>query len=309
MNRNFKQRAYHHDYHRAGIYMVTMVVSGRAPILGSLVCGDRPKIIPSDLGWRIKLQESKKMHGVHRNVEVWKFCLMPDHVHMIIRVKTDFPQGMHLGDVIRGFKTGCNRLYWELGGRKGQGLFETGYNDRLLKYYEHLKVWKNYLDDNPRRLYIKRQHPEFFRSIHDVQILDRSCQIIGNRFLLDNPDKEAVIVRSHFSEEKFKECMEGWLACCERGGVLVGFWISEREKLVMKEAMEQGFPVIRIRDEGFGDYYKPAGSAFDACAAGQLLQISALPHNSPRPVFSRAFCWEMNRFAERIAATPSLTFS
>lgn len=284
--------------------MITMVVKNRVPLLGSLVYDDSPKVIPSDLGWRIRLQESKKMHGVHRNVEVWKCCIMPDHIHMIVRVTEDFDDDMHLGNVVRGFKTGCNQLYWELGGACGSGLFEKGYNDRLLKFYGHLKVWKNYLDDNPRRLYIKRTHPEYFRSLHDVMILGRSCQIIGNRFLLDNPDKEAVIVRSHYTEEEFNQCLNQWLHCGERGGVLVGFWVSKREKLVMKEAMERGFPIIRIREEGFSDYYKPAGTAFDACASGQQLQISAIPYNAPKPDFSRAFCWSMNRFAELIAATP-----
>lgn len=42
----------------------------------------------------------------------------------------------------------------------GKGLFELGYNDKLLLHEGQLKGWKKYLDDNPRRLMVKRMNPE-----------------------------------------------------------------------------------------------------------------------------------------------------
>ena len=39
---------------------------------------------------------------------------MPDHIHMIIRVKDNMPPGKTLGNVVRGFKTGCSRAWWKL---------------------------------------------------------------------------------------------------------------------------------------------------------------------------------------------------
>ena len=39
---------------------------------------------------------------------------MPDHVHLLLAVKEQLPQGKHLGSIVRGFKTGCTRAWWKL---------------------------------------------------------------------------------------------------------------------------------------------------------------------------------------------------
>ena len=44
--------------------------------------------------------------------EVWRICIMPDHIHLLIRVKESLPEGKHLGTIVRGFKTGCTRAWW-----------------------------------------------------------------------------------------------------------------------------------------------------------------------------------------------------
>ena len=49
-----------------------------------------------------------------------------------------------------------------------------------------LENWKRYLDDNPRRLAIKRQHPDFFTIIQNINIGEWSCQAVGNSFLLSD---------------------------------------------------------------------------------------------------------------------------
>ena len=47
-------------------------------------------------------------------VEVWKVALIPDHIHLLINVKEKLPAGKHLGNIVRGFKTGCTRAWWRL---------------------------------------------------------------------------------------------------------------------------------------------------------------------------------------------------
>ena len=84
---NMKRRKPWHDYHRKGTYMLTLVVDGRLPVLGS--------------------------PHFYKMVEVWKVCIMPDHIHMIVRVKEDLPDGKHLGQVVAGFKGGCSRAWWK----------------------------------------------------------------------------------------------------------------------------------------------------------------------------------------------------
>jgi hypothetical protein len=347
-----------HDYRAKGLYMLTMVVTGRAPLLGRLVgdglaprgSADAARVEMSALGKAIYEREVLKISAYYPMVEVWKLCVMPDHIHMIVQVKEDLPEGKHLGQIVRGFKTGCSRAWWALldkaneapcGKPQGTGaatvlaaassvaasapsasspsasapvpagfpagyrpvLFEPGYNDKILLHDGQLENWKHYLDDNPRRLAIKRQCPNYFLVIHHVRIGDFDCHLVGNRFLLDIPEKAAVIVHKAYTDLDFENYRRQWLAIGEAGGVLVGTSIAPREKIVMQEAFERGYRIILLRPEGFPPLYKPSGRAFDASSDGRLLQISPWEYQMSKFTVAREQCLQLNRLAELLANT------
>ena len=116
------RRANWQDYEDAAIYMVTIVIDGRTPLLGTLTgnfraprgTADFPHLVPSPLGRLILEQELPKIHTFYPQVEVWKATLMPDHLHLLLRVNATLPRGRQLGDVISGFKGGCSRAWWAL---------------------------------------------------------------------------------------------------------------------------------------------------------------------------------------------------
>ena len=116
------RRMNNHDYHEAGIYLITMSVEGRECVFGEIVgnirarkdSDDFPHIKPSKLGEQILSTEIKKISKFYPMVEVWRFCLMPDHIHMIIRVKSTLPKGKHLGHAIGAFKGGISRAWWQI---------------------------------------------------------------------------------------------------------------------------------------------------------------------------------------------------
>ena len=354
---SMKRRSPWHDYHGRGTYMLTLVVEGRMALLGRLEGrvdarpgdGDAPKVMLSELGTAIVTEEIPKINRYYPQVEVWKVCIMPDHVHLIVRVKEDLrgDQAMEslgteakggqtsaetmenaaaltsqekadsmgmtakrgkemdsLGMVVKGFKLGCNRAYRRIYGMKkmtGKGLFELGYNDKLLLHEGQLKRWKKYLDDNPRRLMVKRMNPELFTVMLNKVVAGRRCQMVGNCFLLDIPDKVAVIVHRRYSEEDLYRLRKEWLACGERGGVLVSAAISIKEKEVLREAMNRGYRIVLLRENGFPRLYKPCGESFDACSEGLLLQISPWEYHMEKKTITREECLELNEMAERIA--------
>ena len=116
------RRANWQDYEDAAIYMVTIVIDGRTPLLGTLTgnfrvprgTADFPHLVPSPLGRLILEQELPKIHTFYPQVEVWKATLMPDHLHLLLRVNATLPRGRQLGDIISGFKGGCSRAWWAL---------------------------------------------------------------------------------------------------------------------------------------------------------------------------------------------------
>lgn len=334
---SMKRRSLWHDYYRKGTYILTLVVEDRVPLFGVLKgkadvplgSPDAPRVEYSELGNTILRDEIGKINKCYPQVEAWKVCIMPDHIHMIVRVKEDLPEKKHLGSVVRGFKTGCSRAWWRqnpLPSGKAEGtvasmanggevsvpsvspeghrsvLFEKGYNDKILMHEGQLDNWKAYLDDNPRRLLLKRQNPQLFTVLYGMEVAGHSCQIVGNRFLLDIPDKMAVIVHRRYTNEENARLREEWLACGERGGVLVSAAISPKEKDVLREAMNRGYRIILLCENGFPKFYKPSGEAFDACSAGLLLQISPWGYHMEKQTISRAQCLELNAMAEKIAS-------
>ena len=309
---SMKRRSPWHNYHRIGTYMLTLVVEGRVPLFGEVKgradaakgTADAPRIEFSELGNTIFREEICKISRFYPQLEVWKVCIMPDHIHMIVRVKEDLPQDKHLGKVMAGFKSGCNNAYWRIFGMNEpprKGLFEEGYNDKILMHEGQLDNWKDYLDDNPRRLLLKRQNPRLFTVLDDMELAGHRCQIVGNRFLLDIPDKMAVIVHRRYTDEENARLREEWLACGERGGVLVSAAISPKEKEVLREAMNRGYRIVLLRENGFPKLYKPSGEAFNACSEGLLLQISPWEYHMEKKTITRAQCLELNTMAERIA--------
>ena len=305
---SMKRRPSWHNYSRKGTYMLTLVVKERMTLLGTLKGCLEGKVAPyvelSALGSAIVQEEQKKIHHYYPQVEVWKLCIMPDHLHMIVRVNEDMGEGKHLGKVIAGFKSGCNNAYWKLfkmNKPPRNGLFEEGYCDKILLHEGQLENWKHYLDDNPRRLMMKRQNPELFTVLTGMEIAGEQCQMVGNRFLLNIPDRMAVIVHRRYTDEENARLREEWLTCGERGGVLVSAAISPKEKEILREAMNRGYNIILLRENGFPKLYKPSGEAFDACARGVLLQISPWEFHQEKRMVTRAQCLHLNAMAERIA--------
>ena len=117
---NQHRRSYWHDYYQKGLYMVTMVIEGRKRLFGSIVgtakgrpgTSEAPHIKLSELGREVLEQEVPKISRYYPMVEVWRVAMMPDHIHLLLRVREPLPSGKHLGMVVRGFKTGCSRAWW-----------------------------------------------------------------------------------------------------------------------------------------------------------------------------------------------------
>ena len=294
-----------HDYYGRCIYMVTLVVNGRQPLLGTIK-GDGEKtpakMLLSDLGNAV----SQALRGLPRfypALQIWNHQVMPDHLHAIFFVQEPIP--MHFGKIVNGFKTACNKA---LRGLKEQGkvktglmsLWEPGYNDRILDHEGQLQRMKNYIADNPRRWAIKRNNPELFRVRHNVEAGGQLFAAQGNVFLLDAPWLVAVKCNRSLSEDEIARECERYLSLAQEGAVLVSPSISAGEKAVMRAAFDQGFPLIFLQENGFAPLAKPGGRRFDACAQGRLLVLAPWEHHNDRRTIKRGQCLTLNEMAEAI---------
>ena len=219
-----------------------------------------------------------------------------------------------LGKALLGFKQGCNKAYRELvpsvqsvavlqqqTKRRSHGLlFARGFNDKLLLREGQLQRWLHYLQDNPRRLLMKREHPDLFRVQRGVMIGTHQCSAIGNRFLLQRPVRLQVQCSRSLTEEQIAEKQAWWLEQARAGAVLVSPCISKGEKQVMRAAFEEGLPLIVLQENGFTDLAKPGGRRMEACASGQLLLLAPWEHHNERLTIRREQCLALNALAKKI---------
>ena len=319
--------------------MITLEVEGRRQVFGRLVgdafapvgSADEPRIELSPLGTAVQ-SEWMGIHNYYPQVDVMAVQMMPDHMHGILFVKEKLP--VHLGQVISGFKAGCRKaektLKWaaakpqpaEKGAQPAeegahpfqqaaalplQGgiqpyspLFAKGYNDLILRSYDELPVWQNYLRDNPRRLLMKRANPDRLYPFFGWRIGTHEYSGIGNRTLLSSPRRLAVRVSRRLNEQEVKSTIHRYLQEARNGAVLVSPSISPGEKRVMRAAFNEGLPTIVIMENGFTPMSKPHGEQFYACAKGHLLMLSPWAHHNEKVKLSGEMCRQMNLMALEI---------
>ena len=297
---SMKRRMVDHDYHGRGIYMITLCVEKRIPRLEALCgpdcCHSQPWVSLSSLGKRVEA-EWLGIPRYYPQIKVLALTVMPDHLHGILFVTDSLP--VHLGKVINGFKAGCNRAAKEMG--QPVPLWETGYTDGILRGKGQLDRWKAYLNDNPRRLWVKRQHHDFFTVSHHLTIAGTTVAAMGNHQLLQHPSILQVYCSRRLNDEEI--ALEGDKLLTQ-GAVLVSPAVSRGEKAIINRALEAGVPVILISDNGFSEMAKPGGKLFDACAAGKLLLISQNEHHNDYQPLTRERCHDMNALARAIARQP-----
>lgn len=218
----------------------------------------------------------------------------------------------------RGFKIGCNRAVRRLSARAeavpqptattvtakqlSLPLWEQGYHDRILRNKGQLQNMINYVHDNPRRLWIKRQHPDFFTSHSQQTIAGTAATTIGNLFLLNFPLKVQVQCSRKLTEAQIEDKWKEILDLAELGYVIVTPGISPGEKTIMTRAIDAGYPIIMPTKRKYTSKEKPQGKLFDACANGNLLLVSPQLKDTQKEL-TGAQCWELNDLARAICGT------
>ena len=332
------RRMVDHDYTGRQMYMVTMVTEGRRPLFGKVVgrsdglagTPDEPRCQLSELGEAV-VERWMATEQFYPEIKVVALQMMPDHLHGILFVTKQMEA--HLGQAIKGFKTGCNKAYRRivlgevpsvatgsqqteqppqkrdrsLDDRQHGLLFAPGYNDRLLLRAGQLDTWLNYLRDNPRRLLMKREHPDLFRVQRNVKIAGLTFSAIGNLFLAQRPVRLQVQCSRRMTEADIEAYKQRMLAAARGGAVLVSPSISPGEKAVMRAAFNEGLPLIFLQENGFTDLAKPGGQRMEACSRGQLLILAPWEHHNERITISRGQCLNLNEMARKICEADTIS--
>ena len=311
------------------------------PLLGTLVIPQndpsQARVERTALGNAV-VDELYVMCRHYPAIRIFQFCLMPDHLHAVIRVTKVMDTSIR--NVLRGYWQGVKKLGRahilavtaaavsplavspELnsgttteGGPTPEGrtagggwafpIFTERPFIRPLSRRGQMQTMMHYVRMNPQRLATKRLMPGFFRVQKGIVIGDRSFDGVGNVALLHAEHYDVVHVRSiwvkaaeHGDNQDLRDYMNSRVLKARKGVVMVSPFISQQEKQVMQVLLNEQHPFIVLADNGFREYYKPSDAFFDACAAGRVLILSPWPYDAGKRHISRDECVALNNMAE-----------
>lgn len=176
------------NYHHSGTYHITLRTNAlfRQPlgqVIGDINKPDGDPAAPhtalSSIGKMVEEELLSSITAHYPMVEVLEHVIMPEHLHFILVVWKPLisanGRDTHLGQVIAGFKKGCNRHFWDITGMTvpdatiaGQGeptttttgrppLFEYGYVDVMPLDEGQLQQQREYIRHNPRNRLLRMQ--------------------------------------------------------------------------------------------------------------------------------------------------------
>ncbi len=251
----------------------------------------KPKVNLSLLGSLI-FRQLRQLPVDFPEARILQYAIMPDHVHFVIFITcaTDYK----LGKLIGRFTGNCTRA------NNLNPIFEEGFNDRIVRKKGQLDTLIKYVKNNPRRLLIRRRHPELFTSRHTVFLNGKPLLTYGNILLLRDPMMEPVRISSKFTKEELEARKAVWNEVIRECGVLVSPFISSAEKEIRDAAIANGASLILITNITFGERYKPSGFLFELCSQGRLLLISVNEQSDTTQSITHAEALRMNDLADSI---------
>ena len=336
---NRLRRMENHDYTLPCIYLITVTTEGRQRLLGTLV-GDSAAtaaIEPTPLGayvteaFRQTAAETTKKTSCR--IQVLHYQIMPDHFHGILYVRDTLPADYALGKIVAAWKSACSHALWasfssrdlssehgtkdlssehrtkDFGSEHGTKapLFSRGFNDRILFRKGQLKTWVAYLNDNPRRLWLKWHFPDRLRKVYDFSAGKKGHRYtaVGNTFLVTYPERLQVRCHRNLTEEQIQQEVEKYLEEAHRGTVLISPFISPAEKAVYEACYQEKLPMIHIVNRSLdGKFNYPSGRDLSGCSEGFMLVLAPYADYSSETAaarITRAQCLDMNAYAADLA--------
>lgn len=144
-----KNRLEGYDYARMGKYFVTMCVEDRANLLWEDLSEHGEYWELSKHG-KIVEKEIQHLGCIYSNVHLDQYCIMPEHIHMIISIEMQTCRGElcspdvspSLSRIVKQFKGSVTK-------QLGFSIWQKTYYDRIIRNEEEYERVKKYISDNP----------------------------------------------------------------------------------------------------------------------------------------------------------------
>ena len=139
------------DYSSNGAYFITICTKDKQCILSKIVGGGVPDAPQNNLSYygSIVANQIDEMNKTYENVTAEKYIVMPNHVHILIRVingssGTPTPTNSLVSMWVSTFKRFANK-------RCNCELWQRSFHDHIIRNEEDYLLHLQYIDENPRK--------------------------------------------------------------------------------------------------------------------------------------------------------------
>ena len=164
-----------YDYSREGAYFITICTYNRECILGNVIDGE---MLLNQFG-KIVFGCWNSLAGRYTNIELDKFVVMPNHVHVIIKIidnvgaihklplqrkNCDHPQmerrRMLIPKIVGYFKMNSSKQINRLRNTAGMSVWQLNYYEHVIRNVDKLSKIREYIQNNPLKWHLDRENPE-----------------------------------------------------------------------------------------------------------------------------------------------------
>ena len=145
-----------YDYSTPGAYFITVCVNDRKPILwnvGAATC--RPNL--SQIGAVVEAA-ILQIPEHYPAVSVDKYCIMPDHLHMILSINTD-EDGRQITAPTVSTVVGSMKRWVSM--QLGHTIWQKSFIDRVIRNDQGYRAVWEYIENNPIKLDTAYDMPDF----------------------------------------------------------------------------------------------------------------------------------------------------
>lgn len=143
-----------YDYSTPGAYFITVCTANREKIFWNSVGADiiRPENGPLSTAGKVVEQGILQIAQHYENVVVDNYCIMPDHIHLILRIESDMDGRMISAPAVSTVVGSMKRwISKQIGGPIWQKSF---YDHGIRNQQDYNEIWE-YIENNPIKYLLK----------------------------------------------------------------------------------------------------------------------------------------------------------
>ena len=144
-----------YDYSTPGVYFITVCTANREKIFWDGVGADiiRPENVPLSIAGKIMEQGILQISEHYENVSVYKYCVMPYHIHFILRIESDIDGRIISAPTVSTVVGSMKR--W-VSKQIGRSIWQKSFYDHGIRnQQDYDEIWE-YIENNPLKYALNR---------------------------------------------------------------------------------------------------------------------------------------------------------